>query len=117
MSPSFYTVVFGVGPGIGRNVALRFAQAGSYAVVAVARSEASYKPIVDEIRASGQTAIGVAADASDPASIANLFSQIDKELPDAKLAAAVYNPGGGFAMKGLLETKREDFVTSLTTAA
>lgn len=114
-SSSFYAVISGVGAGTGRSAALRFAKA--YPVVLLARSAASFRPIVDEINASGGRALGFEADAADPAAIDSAFDRVAAELPGAKLAAAVFNPGGGFAVKPFLELKAEDLDVSLNTAA
>ncbi len=48
------------------------------------------------INAAGGKAIGVNADATDRASLDAAFATIAKELPDHKLAAAIYNASGGF---------------------
>jgi NAD(P)-dependent dehydrogenase (short-subunit alcohol dehydrogenase family) len=113
---SFYAIVSGVGAGTGRAAALRFAK--SYPVVLLARSASSFSPIVDEINAGGGKALGFEADAADAGAINAAFDRIGEELgPDAKLAAAVYNPGAGFSVKPFLEQKVEDFEVSLNTAA
>ncbi|KND92470.1 hypothetical protein TOPH_02685 [Tolypocladium ophioglossoides CBS 100239] len=113
-SPAFYALVSGAGSGTGAAAALRFAQA--YPVVLLARSESSYRPTVDAIRAAGGSALGITADASDPAAVDAAFEQIARELPGAKLAAAVYNANAGFAVKPFLELKPDDLATSLGTA-
>lgn len=41
------------------------------------------------------------------------FDTIKKELPDLKLAAAVYNVSAGFGIKPFLEFKLEDLDSSL----
>jgi NAD(P)-dependent dehydrogenase (short-subunit alcohol dehydrogenase family) len=115
MSSPFYAVVSGVGSGTGRAAALRFAK--SYPVVLLARSAASYSSIVDEINASGGKAFGFEADAANPKAVDAAFNQIAKELPDSKVAAAVYNAGAGFAVKSFLDLKVEDLELSLDTAA
>lgn len=56
-------IVCGVGPGLGRSLALRCAEAGAN-VVLVARSSARVDEIASEIRARGGHALPVAADAS-----------------------------------------------------
>lgn len=116
MAPPFYAIVLGAGSGTGRAVALRFAQA-AYSVVLLSRSASSHQPIVDEIRAAGGSAFGISSDASDPAAVDAAFDQIARELPGAKLAAAVFNGNAGFAIKPFLEMKPEDLDVSLNTAA
>ncbi|KAK2607769.1 hypothetical protein N8I77_006421 [Diaporthe amygdali] len=111
VSKSFFAVVAGVGAGTGGAVAKRFAKA--YPVVLLARREESFKDLVAEINGSGGQAIGIAADAADGASVKSAFDAIKKELPDLKLAAAVYNVAGGFGIKPFLEFKVEELDASL----
>lgn len=115
-SSAFYAVISGAGSGTGSAVARRFAAA--YPVVLLARRAASYQPVVDEIKAAGGSAFGIEADAADAAAVDAAFARIDKELlPGAKLAAAVYNPGGGFAFGPFLETDVKKLEESLDIAA
>ncbi|KUI67505.1 Oxidoreductase UcpA [Cytospora mali] len=110
-SKSFFAVIAGVGAGTGGAVARRFAQA--YPVVLLARREDSFKDLVAEINGQGGKAIGIAADATDAAAVKSAFESIKKELPDLKLAAAVYNVAAGRALKPFLELKSEDLDASL----
>ena len=134
-SKSFFAVVAGVGAGTGgavsfprlcacpnligrdmaadreRQVAKRFAKA--YPVVLLARREESFKDLVTEINGSGGKAIGIPTDATDATSVKSAFDTIKKELPDLKLAAAVYNVSAGFGIKPFLEFKLEDLDSSL----
>ncbi len=93
------------------STALRFAK--SYPVVLLARKPESYNDIVAEIRQSGGQAIGIATDTGSAESVAAAFGAIQKELPDRKLAAAIYNVGSGFVVKPFLETTPEDLELSL----
>jgi len=113
-SDKFYAIVAGVGPGLGRSAAVRFSKA--YPVVLLSRHPESYNPVVAEINEAGGKAIGISADAGDQSSIAAAFETIKKELPDLKLAAAVYNvrPGTGRpGLKPFLELTLEDLERSL----
>lgn len=85
---------------------MRFASA--YPVVLLARRPESYQDIVTEIQKNGGKAVGVTADVADAASLKQAFQTINKELPDSKLAAAIYNVNGGFARKPFLELTSED---------
>ncbi|GJN73341.1 hypothetical protein PLIIFM63780_007405 [Purpureocillium lilacinum] len=115
-APALYAIISGAGSGTGAAAALRFAR--TYPVVLLARSPASYQPIVDQIRAAGGTAHGISADAADPAAVDAAFASIERDLlPGAKLAAAVYNANAGFAVKPFLELTKEDLDTSLGTGA
>lgn len=80
----------------------------------MARSPASYQDTVDGINASGGQAVGVNADAADPASLKSAFDRIrDELLPGHRLAAAVYNVGANFKRAPFLEAKVEDFDGSI----
>jgi NAD(P)-dependent dehydrogenase (short-subunit alcohol dehydrogenase family) len=91
----------------GRSVAIKFA--ATYPVVLISRSASSYESIVSEINKNGGKAIGVAADVADSASLKSAFETIKKELGDAKLAAAVYNVGGGFTRKPFLQLTEKEY--------
>ena len=64
---------------------------------------------MSEIKASGGHAIGVDTDVTDSASVASAFETIKKEMGDAKLAAAIYNVGGGFVRKPFLDLSEKEF--------
>jgi NAD(P)-dependent dehydrogenase (short-subunit alcohol dehydrogenase family) len=91
----------------GRSVALKFSK--HYPIVLLSRSASSYDDIVTEIKASGGHAVGVATDVTDSASVKSAFETIEKEMGDAKLAAAIYNVGGGFVRKPFLELTEAQF--------
>lgn len=91
----------------GRSVALKFSK--KYPIVLLSRSASSYEEIVSEIKASGGQAFGVATDVTDSASTGKAFEAIQKEMGDAKLAAAIYNVGGGFVRKPFLELTEKEF--------
>lgn len=104
----FFAIVAGVGAGTGRSVALKFAS--TYPVVLLARNPANYTFIVEEIQANGQKALGIQTDISDPASVKKAFEEIaahEEFGKGRKLAAAVYNAGGG-ARKPFLELKLDE---------
>ena len=61
-------VVTGAGRGIGRAIALRFAQAGADVVV-VSRTEENSNRVAEEIRALGRKAWALAVDVSDAAAV------------------------------------------------
>lgn len=111
----FYAIVSGVGSGTGASVAQLFAK--TYPVVLLARTPASYEPVVKSITASGGKALGITTDASDSNAVDAAFKRIEEEMPGAKLAAAVYNANAGFAVRPFLELKASDLENSLGTAA
>lgn len=88
-------------------MALKFSK--TYPIVLLSRSSSSYEEIVSEIKASGGQAFGVATDVTDSASTKLAFEKIKKEMGDAKLAAAIYNVGGGFVRKPFLELTEQEF--------
>lgn len=111
MASKFFAIVAGVGAGTGRSVALKFAK--TYPVVLLARKPESYSSVMAEIRSQGGVAVGISTDTSDAQSVASAFETIKKELPDQKLAAAIYNVGAGRTMKGFLELTPDDLRASL----
>jgi hypothetical protein len=46
---------------------------------------------------------------TDSSSTKKAFETIQKEIGDAKLAAAIYNVGGGFVRKPFLELTEKEF--------
>lgn len=114
-TPAFYAVIAGAGSGTGASVAQLFAKA--YPVALLARTEASYAPVVEAITAAGGQAIGITTDAADEASVDAAFARIAQEWPGAKLAAAVYNANAGFAFKPFLELTPQDLQTAVGTGA
>jgi len=91
----------------GRSVALKFAK--TYPVALLARNPANYESIVKEIQASGGHAIGISTDVSSESSVKNAFFEIQKEFKGKKLAAAIYNVGGGFVRKPFLELTLKEY--------
>jgi glucose 1-dehydrogenase len=68
-------VVTGAGTGIGQAIALAFAQEGANVVVDYVGDAAVAEETLGKIRAVGGTAIGVAADVSDPYQVKELVQQ------------------------------------------
>ncbi|KAF2479586.1 oxidoreductase [Neohortaea acidophila] len=107
-SPKLFAVIAGVGEGTGAALARRFAKA--YPVVLLARKESSFKSLVDEIQASGQTALGISTDVSQGDSVKSAFEQVKKTFgSDVSCAAAVFNASGAFSRKPFLELTEDDF--------
>ncbi|RWA06063.1 hypothetical protein EKO27_g9048 [Xylaria grammica] len=115
MSSKLFAVIAGAGTGTGRAAALRFSKA--YPVVLMARKPGSYQDTVSEINQAGGKAVGISADVTDTQSMGHAFDAIKKELPDFKLAAAVYNVASGYMIKPFLELKPEDLDSSLSGSA
>jgi NAD(P)-dependent dehydrogenase (short-subunit alcohol dehydrogenase family) len=58
-------IISGVGPGMGRAIALELAGAGADVALG-ARREESWRPVVEAVEALGRRAIGVSTDITDP---------------------------------------------------
>jgi len=83
--------VIGIGPGLGRSTAIKFAKEG-YHVALIARNPAKLAPVAQEIEKLGGKSLSVPADASDHQSLKNAFSTIRKGLGEVNVL--VYNAGG-----------------------
>jgi enoyl-[acyl-carrier-protein] reductase (NADH) len=88
-------------------VALKFAK--TYPVVLLARNPDNYESIVKEIKSSGGHAIGISTDVTSESSVKNAFAEIQKEFQGKKLAAAIFNVGGGFVRKPFLELTLQEY--------
>jgi len=73
-------LVTGASRGIGRAIAVRFAEEGALVAVHYGRSQAEADAVVDEIKSAGGDAFTVQADLASVASIANLYEYLDREL-------------------------------------
>ncbi|SOB85617.1 SDR family oxidoreductase [Streptomyces sp. 1331.2] len=96
-------VVSGVGPGLGRSIALRAAQSGADVVLA-ARTESRIAEIAREVEATGRRALAVPTDITDDESAAALV----KAATDAfgRVDALVNN---AFAVPPLVDLGEVDF--------
>jgi 3-oxoacyl-[acyl-carrier protein] reductase len=71
-------VVTGAGRGIGRAIALKFADEGAD-VVCLSRTAENSQKVADEVKAKGRRAWAVAVDVADPTGVNNAVEQILKE--------------------------------------
>lgn len=92
-------VVVGAGPGLGRALALRFAQ-GGFDISLLARNAAHLQPIADEIHAGGRKALMLAVDATDAAAMHAAFEKLRSEAGEPSVL--LYN-AGQIEIGGLLE--------------
>lgn len=83
----------------------------------LARNPDNYNPVVQEINSSGGQAIGISTDVASGNSVNSAFDQIAKQFPSTPLAAAIFNPGGGFLKKPFLELSEEEFSLALESQA
>ncbi|CAI7651867.1 unnamed protein product [Penicillium bialowiezense] len=113
MASKALAIIAGVGPGTGASIARKFAK--SYSVVVLARNPDNYDPVVQEINSSGGQAVGISTDVSDSKSVNAAFDKIAEQYPSQKVAAAIFNPGGGFVRKPFLELTEADYATALAS--
>ena len=104
-------VVTGAGRGIGRAIALRFAQAGADVVV-VSRTVENSEKTAAEIRALGRKAWALAVDVSDPAAIAAAAETV---LEQAGRVDILVNNAGVTKDGLLMRMSESDWDTVLNT--
>jgi NAD(P)-dependent dehydrogenase (short-subunit alcohol dehydrogenase family) len=97
--------VVGVGPGLGRAVAQRFAR-GGLGVALMARRDESLRPVQAELAAEGRVSRSFACDAADESSVGAAFARVREELGAPEVL--VYN-AGAFQMGGVTELSPADF--------
>src|SRR3954469_3461809 len=86
-------VVFGAGPGLGRAIAHRYAQAG-YTVVLVARRQAPLEALAADLTGIGATAHSFTADLSDTDAVPQLAGQIRGAVGDPDVLYYGVSAGG-----------------------
>lgn len=96
--------IVGVGPGLGRALAARFAR-GGFAIALMARSEEASRSVQSEITAAGGVARSFACDASDESSTLSAFARVRAELGDPEVL--VYN-AGAFQMGSVMQLSPAD---------
>lgn len=104
MGTAKVAAVVGVGPGVGRAVALRFAREG-FSIALMARQAGSLAPVQADIASSGGTARSYACDAADAESVRAAFARAREELGAPEVL--VYN-AGAFVPGGILELSAAD---------
>lgn len=93
-------VITGAGRGIGRGIALAFAEMGAH-VVAAARTEAEIEATAASVRALGGRALPVRCDVTDPAQLDELAASAVREFGRIDL---LVNNAGGFPPMPVLDT-------------
>ncbi|MCU0770322.1 MAG: 3-oxoacyl-[acyl-carrier-protein] reductase [Verrucomicrobia bacterium] len=104
-------VVTGAGRGIGRGIALKFAEAGAD-VVCVSRTEANSAKVADEVRGLGRKAWALAVDVADPAAVSAAGEKI---LADTGRVDILVNNAGVTRDGLLMRMSEEDWDTVLDT--
>ena len=90
--PGSVAIVTGSGRGIGRAIALAYAEAGAD-VVCSARSLAEVEAVAEEVRALGRRAVAIACDVNDAGQRQALVRQSVEQL--GRITHLVNNVGGG----------------------
>ncbi len=86
-------IVTGASRGIGKSIALTFADMGAKVVVSSRKVEAC-QPVVDEIKASGGSAVAIACNVGDSAQLEQLVTETEAQLgaPRILVCNAASNP-------------------------
>ena len=98
-------LIAGVGEGLGKSIARRFASEG-YATVLVARSAERLAAIADDIEAEGGRGVAYVADLREETAVTKLFEDVEKELGPVSLA--VFNAGANYR-NSILDTPADMF--------
>ncbi len=100
------TIVTGASRGIGRSIALRYAQEGARVVANYRNRTAEADAVVQEIRAAGGEAVAIAADVSSRAEVQRL---VDETMARYGRIDVLVNDAGVMVAKGLFETTEDDW--------
>jgi 7-alpha-hydroxysteroid dehydrogenase len=102
-------IVTGAGKGIGRGIALGFAEAGAH-VVCAARTQADVDATAEHVRARGRRALGVSCDVTKSASLEALVAAA---LGEFGRIDVLVNNAGGTGPRAALDTSERFFEASL----
>ena len=98
-------LVTGASSGIGKQVALAYAQAGA-AVAIAARHQEPLQELAAEIVAGGGTAVPITCDVTQPESVATMLNRVNDELGGIDIAVC---NAGIIALNSLLDMPLEEF--------
>jgi sorbose reductase len=98
-------LVTGASSGIGKQVALAYAQAGA-AVAIAARHPAPLQELAAEIAAGGGTAMPIVCDVTEPELVSTMLNRVDDELGGIDIAVC---NAGIIALNSLLDMPLEEF--------
>jgi sorbose reductase len=98
-------LVTGASSGIGKQVALAYAQAGA-AVAIAARHEQPLQELAAEIAAGGGTAVPIVCDVTEPERVSTMLNRVDDELGGVDIAVC---NAGIISLNSLLDMSLEDF--------
>lgn len=99
-------IVTGASRGIGKAIALRFADEGARVVVNYRNRAAEADAVVASIRAAGGEAVAIAADVSSAADVGRL---VDETMDHYGRIDVLVNDAGVMVAKGLFETTEDDW--------
>ena len=102
-------IVTGAGKGIGRGIAIGFAEAGAD-VVCAARTEADIKAVADEVRALGRRALAVPTDVTRTEDLENLVAAA---LAEFGTIDVLVNNAGGTPPRPAMDTSEAFFEKAL----
>jgi len=97
-------VVTGAGRGIGRGIALRLAKEGAHVVVA-SRSERTVNQVVNEIKATSKSALGITVDVGSPDQVIAMIDQTVKAFGTVDVLVNVAQSWGTPASKSMSPPK------------
>lgn len=103
--------IIGAGPGVGDAVARRFGREG-YAVALIARDQAKLDVLAADLRTSGITARGFAADVRDPAALTGALQDAAEALGPIEVLQYSPIPHRDF-LKPVLETSLSDLTAAV----
>ena len=92
-------VVTGGGRGIGRAIALAFAESGAHIVI-TSRTESQLQQTAGDIRAKGADVTAIVMDVSDEASVAYGFGSLHGRIKDVNVLVNNAGIGGGEVVQG-----------------
>jgi sorbose reductase len=98
-------LVTGASSGIGKQVALAYAQAGA-AVAIAARHPEPLQELAAEIAAGGGTAVPIVCDVTEPERVSTMLNRVDDELGGVDIAVC---NAGIISLNSLLDMSLEDF--------
>ncbi len=104
-------VITGAGRGIGRAIALAYAQEGAH-ICLVSRTRSQLESVSEEIVALGGRALVVPADVTDPAQVQNVAAQI--EVDPGQVHILVNNAGGGLERSPIPDSDPDLWVQDVT---
>jgi NAD(P)-dependent dehydrogenase (short-subunit alcohol dehydrogenase family) len=99
-------IVTGSGSGLGRGIAIRFAEAGARVVVNYRSSAAGARAVVETIATGGSEAIALQADVTQRAAVEDLIAQAVDAFGQLDV---LINNAGVYPLASLLEMSEEDW--------